>query len=591
MDYVELDDTMIAALPDPINAGDAVEWPRGYTLNSRGLWFDSGKDDATPMQLSGPFRVLGLARDQGGDGWAIALEWRDRDGLLHRHFVPLADLIGDGTDVVKPLVSGGLEISPQSDRLKKLKAGFVGLDCRNRVRLVKRSGWHGSAFVLPHVTLGNAEGESVVYDGKADAARYAQKGTLDEWIKHVAQPAAGNSRLIMALSLAFAGPLADLLNDEGGGVHLVGGSSLGKSTALVVAGSVWGGGGRGGFTQTWRATGNALEAIARAHSGTLLALDELGELDAREAGSTAYLLVNGQGKARGTRDGDARVRSEWRIMLLSSGEIGLGDKIAETGKRAKAGQLIRLVDVPADAGKRLGLFEDTKGHEPANFSKSIKAASLQYYGTAGQAFAAILADNPDLVAEAARDRIETIQRKILETAGTNGGQAFRVAQRFALIAAAGELARDALNLPWGENEPERAAAICFDAWRSTLGGEGPGELLAAVEALRAAVEKHGESRFRPLHELAADMPVNGQGFRDLIGYRFHRNKQLYWGFTATGWKEVLAGVAEPKSVAAMLADRGELLVSNSDRATHRYHVKVEGTSKAVYAVKASALEH
>lgn len=575
--------------PESPRQSNPIKWPHGYVLDSRGLWFDPGEDKPR-SRLSGPFTVLGRARDPNGDGWSIALEWQDPDHGYHRHFLPLADLIGDGTEVLKPLAAGGLELSPHSDRLKKFKAALVGLDCGSRVRLVRRSGWHNDVFVLPHATIGQSAGESVVYDGKADAARYGVSGALAEWIEKVAKPAAGNSRLVMALSLAFAGPLADLLNDEGGGVHLVGGSSLGKSTALVVAGSVWGGGGRGGFTQTWRATGNALEAIARAHSGTLLALDELGELDAKEAGSTAYLLVNGQGKARATRDAEVRARSEWRIMLLSSGEIGLGDKIAETGKRAKAGQLIRLVDVPADAGKGYGLFEDTKGHGPANFSKLIKSAALDCYGTAGPAFAAILADDPETVASTTKDRIAEIQKKLLDGAGESGGQAFRVAHRFALIAAAGELATVALGLPWAENEAERAAAICFDAWRSTLGGEGPGELVAAMDALRSAVEKHGESRFRILHDMTQEAPLSGQGVRDLIGYRFKREDELYWGFTMTGWREVLAGVAEPKGIAAMLTDRGALLVTPSDRA-NRYVQKIDGRPVATYAVRATALNY
>jgi putative DNA primase/helicase len=575
--------------PESPRQPNPIKWPHGYILDDKGFWFDPG-DDKPAIRLSGPFSVLGLARDPNGDGWSIALEWQDRDHIQHRHFLPLADLIGDGTDVLKPLAAGGLELSPHSDRLKKLKAALAGLDCRNRVRLVRRSGWHNSVFVLPHATLGQSGGERIVYDGKADAARYGESGTLAGWIRHVAAPAAGNSRLVLALLTAFAGPLADLLNDEGGGVHLVGGSSLGKSTALVVAGSVWGGGGRGGFTQTWRATGNALEAIARAHSGTLLALDELGELDAKEAGSTAYLLVNGQGKARATRDAEVRARSEWRIMLLSSGEIGLGDKIAETGKRAKAGQLIRLVDVPADAGKGLGLFEDSKGHSPANFSKLIKSAALDCYGTAGPVFAAVLADDPETVLTTTRDRVAEIQKKLLDGAGESGGQAFRVAHRFALIAAAGELATVALGLPWAENEAERAAAICFDAWRSTLGGEGPGELVAAMDALRAAVEKHGESRFRILHDMTQEAALSGQGVRDLIGYRFKRGDELYWGFTPTGWKEALAGVADSKGIAAMLADRGALLTTPSDRA-NRYVQKIDGRPVATYAVRASALSY
>ncbi|ANY78464.1 hypothetical protein BB934_09665 [Microvirga ossetica] len=585
--YIELTDDLIDALPDDDCKADSVFLPEGYILNSRGL-FHGGDGDKPPQRLSGPFTVLGLARDQSGDGWSIALEWKDRDGVVHRHYVALADLIGDGNEAIKPLVAGGLKLSPHADRLKKFKAALSQLDCRDRVRLVRRSGWHGDVFVLPHATMGRTSGENVVYDGRADAARYAESGSLEDWIENVARPASGNSRLILPICLAFAGPIADLLSDEGGGVHLVGASSLGKSTALMVAGSVWGGGGRGGFTQTWRATGNFLESVARAHSGTALILDELGELDAKEAGATAYLLTNGQGKGRATRDAESRARAEWRIMLLSSGEVGLGDKIAEGGKRAKAGQLVRLVDVPADAGKGKGLFEDTKQHTPEAFSKAMKAAAMQFFGTAGPMFAAYLADDPDTVARVARERINTIQKKLLEGYDGNGGQANRVAHRFALIASAGELAAAALGLPWRQGEAERAAAVCFEAWRSTLGGDGPGELVAAMDAIRAAVEKHGESRFRNLNGFTPEAPTNGQGVRDLIGYRFDHDGDLYWGFTTTGWKETLAGIADPKSVAVMLFDRGSLLTTPSDKA-YRFIRKIDGRTVGTYAVRASAL--
>jgi hypothetical protein len=100
MDYVELDDAMIDALPDQAMAS-GVTWPHGYSLNSKGLWFDPG-EDKPPTHLSGPFTVLGLTRDPNGDGWSIALEWYDRDRIRHHHFLPLADLIGDGTEVLKP---------------------------------------------------------------------------------------------------------------------------------------------------------------------------------------------------------------------------------------------------------------------------------------------------------------------------------------------------------------------------------------------------------------------------------------------------------------------------------------------------------
>ena len=66
----------------------------------------------------------------------------------------------------------------------------------------------------------------------------------------------------------------------GGGIHFRSASSTGKSTALHVAGSVWGGGDATGYVRSWRATANGLEGVALNHCDTLLCLDELSQLAA-----------------------------------------------------------------------------------------------------------------------------------------------------------------------------------------------------------------------------------------------------------------------------------------------------------------------
>jgi hypothetical protein len=52
------------------------------------------------------------------------------------------------------------------------------------------------------------------------------------------------------------------------------------------------------YLQRWRATDNGQEAQAAQHSDGLLVLDELGQVDPKVAGESAYMLANGQGKAR-----------------------------------------------------------------------------------------------------------------------------------------------------------------------------------------------------------------------------------------------------------------------------------------------------
>ena len=74
---------------------------------------------------------------------------------------------------------------------------------------------------------------------------------------------------------------------------------FGKSTALIVGGSVCGGGGQNGFVQSWRATINGFEAIAELHNDGTLFLDELAQVDPHEPRlKPPTYLGNGQGKSR-----------------------------------------------------------------------------------------------------------------------------------------------------------------------------------------------------------------------------------------------------------------------------------------------------
>ena len=99
------------------------------------------------------------------------------------------------------------------------------------------------------------------------------------------------------------------------------------------------------------------------------------------------MLANGSGKARAGKNGAARSRHEWRLLFLSAGEVGLAQHIHDSGKKAKAGQIVRLVDIPADAGQGFGLFDTLHGFTSgAALSKVLIKATTDYYGTAAHSF-------------------------------------------------------------------------------------------------------------------------------------------------------------------------------------------------------------
>jgi len=51
-----------------------------------------------------------------------------------------------------------------------------------------------------------------------------------------------------------------------------------------------------GYVRPWRATANALEAAAAMFSDTVMILDELGVVEAREAATAIYQLASERGK-------------------------------------------------------------------------------------------------------------------------------------------------------------------------------------------------------------------------------------------------------------------------------------------------------
>jgi hypothetical protein len=414
-----------------------TKWPAPFKMTARGLVrvIEDQDDESEPEPITGPFEVVGEGRDRRGANRGVFLAWRDADGRDQRGFVRHADLVGGGVEWLKNLADRGFRGPIDRKAISLLKQALHGVQPIHRITMVKQTGWVGPVFVMPHKTIGESSGESLMFDGRTDLARYGERGTLDDWREKVARPTAGNSRLVFCLSLSLSGPIVDLLEEASFGFNLTGPSSVGKTTALNVAGSSWGGGGPLGFAHSCRVTDNGAEDIAAAHSGTLLPLDDLAQLSPNVALSLSYMLGNGIGKVRAARRGGAKLSAEWRIVFLTTGEIGIAGKIEEAGRgrKVKAGSLVRLLDLPADAQKGYGLFDDCHGEQASEFAQRLKSNALAHYGCAGPEFVAqltqLLRTESDFK-RVLRDRIDCVQQQLLPEFGTVDGQVQRAAPRW-----------------------------------------------------------------------------------------------------------------------------------------------------------------
>lgn len=449
------------------------------------------------LRLCRKLEIVAGTRTVDGDGWGRLMRLFDDDGREHLWSMPIRLADGDSVELMSQFSDRGLD-TPMGRKREKLIEYLKNYPVSERVICCESVGWHRESYVLPHKCF-TPEGAEMVYfqcAGRPDS-RYAQAGTLEEWREKIGRHCRGNSRLILAVSSAFAGPLLKLLNMEGGGIHFTGTTSSGKSTALMVAGSVCGGGEGRGFGHQWRATGNGLEGLAQGHSDGLLILDEVAQLDARETAEAVYLLANGAGKARMQRSGGLRKSAQWRVMFLSAGELKLADHAETAGRRMRGGAEVRCLDIPADAGTGKGMFEEIHGHQsPAALADALKAASTKVYGVALVAYLERLVRDGAALADSLQNQHRRFIADQLSTMPDAPGEIRRALSRFGLLAVAGELATRYGITGWEPGEADRAAETCFFAWLRGRGGAVKSDEVAALSQVRRFIEQHAASRFQ-----------------------------------------------------------------------------------------------
>jgi putative DNA primase/helicase len=335
--------------------------------------------------------------------------------------------------------------------------------------------------------------------------------------------------------------------------------------------------------RTWRGTANGIEGTAVLFSDTLLALDELGVATAQDVGNIVYSLASGIGKQRAQQDGSLRRPKSWRVIVLSTGELGIPDKIRETGKLGRAGQEIRILDLDADAGKGFGVFDNDGPDEDAGkLAIAIKEAAAQFYGTAGPAFVkALSARGLDKITEDIKVAHAALTERIARGARNANGQVLRAAQRFALTGAAGELAIQLGILPWPAGAEASATQQLFACWLGDRGDD-PGEIRGACEQIRKLLERFGDSRFDPQTRNEDTRPV-----LDRLGWVRGTGKDRQWLIAPATWRDIFCQGFDPKTVARAFTDRGFLLADAEGKFSRTE--RIDGKSTRVYVITAALL--
>ncbi|EHB8340072.1 DUF927 domain-containing protein, partial [Escherichia coli] len=404
----------------------------------------------------------------------------------------------------------GVAVTTSQKLLNKLAEYLQREGERTQWEVTSTAGWHCGAYVMPDGEIIGVPERPVAFCGGSAAIKgYVVRGTADEWRDNVASLMRGNHSMMLGVLVGLAAPVNSLVGGGCFGVHLFAQSSAGKTTTVEAATSLYGDPEM--LKLSWDATRYGLTVEAAARNDGFIPIDEIGQGGRiNDIAQSAYSLFNGVGRIQGRKDGGNRAVIRWKIAALSTGEEDFETFLIKGGVTPKAGQLVRLLSVPFIDTTVFNGYDDGDQH-----ARAIKQFTSSYCGAAGREWIRWLSANKELAISVVNEKENTWLNRLPENASP---QVKRVASRFAMLDAAGELATGITG--WTSKESQAATQRAFDDWLQDFGLDNR-EKYQVISRARDFIQRHALSRFQPYTygRQNGDMDVNyGARITSLAGY-------------------------------------------------------------------------
>lgn len=546
----------------------------GYFYNKNCIYRKKTEEDKNSLPdeifVCSEIVFLGLARDKNNLNWSYACEILDPDFQKHKVFIKCSLIYGTNKELIELLASYGInfiekEIIPLFKKVKQL--------LKKRVRIVEKNGWYNGSYIFANgKVISLAVNEEFIFNSNMPSNLYTQAGRLEKWqeVKTLIQ---GNTRLEFSYLVAFAGVLLEVAGLEGGFFSLEGQSSTGKTTGLQVACAVWGN--VKSHLKQFRSTTNALESVTTYYNHNTLVLDELGQVSSKELDEMVYMIPNGKGKGRANKNGDSKQEKEWLLLCLCSGEVGFSQRLAEDGRKAKAGQEVRFIGISTSKDHICELH----GLESAkDLIDRIKQLTAENYGFDGKVFVKYVVENYSLIKNAINGKLSGITKNFYTG---NNSQIERVAKKFALLEYTRLLLISAGLVP--ASFAKGTVKACFDDWITGRDGSDSHEEQEIINNLRLFIEENGASRFQDIKGSGISI-INRAGFKEEQGDG--ENRKTVYLFLPEVFKKTICSRHKPSFVCEVLEKNHYLLIEN--KKSYGWQVKryVKDLSKStrLYAI-------
>jgi hypothetical protein len=259
------------------------------------------------------------------------------------------------------------------------------------------------------------------------------KGSLEKWLEMYKNEIKGHTPLEAMICVSLSAVIVGYLYKTNRDVdtiiiHLAGKSTTGKTTGSKAALSVFGipDVKKKGLLRTWNSTTNAMINSLGGNFGVPLAFDELSMVNQNTITKELYTIASGLEKARLSDSITQRSQQTWATTIISTGEQSLFEKTNQN-----AGLRVRAIS-----------FEGVGWTKSAENAENIKKAINENYGYPGVEFVKYIFEKGFQIIDS---KFEFWRTRTLEVMPESEFKD-RIANKFATILTAGDIANEALGL-------------------------------------------------------------------------------------------------------------------------------------------------
>jgi putative DNA primase/helicase len=479
-------------------------------------------------------RLEAIAEDEASSEFWAVIKFRDIDGRSRQLMLPRSDL-DDMKVLRKTLTNAGCYFSKKQVRSKAALANLTkSAGAGDRWKLAARTGWYEGhrQFVHPDDVIGKLRGHISIKPpatrGESHTSALEIRGSHKEWVRSVATPAQGSSRMVLGICMSLAAPVLDFEGLNSFGILVHGPGKAGKSTMLLVAGSVI------GFASerdlpNFRSTDAALGEMPASFNDMLLPLNELGLLKGgtTERSSRIRDLTYGFAEGRGTTYSKfspmhkSNDKWKWRSILLATGEEAIEQISEEAGHTRASGEAIRWIDLRATRKAAEDIFDmapkmltgQTRKTWVIKQCVALREGCCTHHGVAFRHFIRHIIENRKTIKKDLSDLADQFVKNVTDQ--SDGHAVHHLAMCFAHIAAAGVLGVRFGTLPWTERFVVKCIKRCYRDARRALRTEN--------DLLREGLRILKDGIRAKLLKVASKKSNSGSAWKAADGYREKSN--------------------------------------------------------------------